>query len=220
MGGWARFPDLVAQCAAGTLPLDTLEAAANELAIRRVILVEGVSDRAAIASLAAILGRNLENERIAVIPMGGAMSIGRFIRVLGPEGLDLVLSGLCDVGEESFFRRSLEAAGVGSNLTRERLEQLGFYVCDADLEDELIRALGAPTIEQAFADEGDLAAFRVFQNQPFQRTQTLDRQLHRFLGTIGGRKERYGGVLAARLEPPDIPRPLLLLLTFGDTGNA
>jgi len=220
MSGWGRFPGLVAQCAAGNLPLITLEAAATELAMRRVILVEGVSDRAALESLATILGMNLEHEKIAIIPMGGAMSIGRFLRVLGPAGLDLTLSGLCDAGEEAFFRRSLEAAEIGSNLTREGLASLGFFVCEADLEDELIRALGAPDIEKAFADEGDLAAFRVFQNQPFQRTQTLKHQLHRFLGTIGGRKERYGGVLAARLKPPDIPRPLLSVLTLGDTGNA
>jgi len=217
MSGWARFPDLVTRCATGHLSLSSLEAVATELAVRRVILVEGVSDRAALESLATILRRNLDDEKIAIIPMGGAMSIRRYVRVLGPGGLHLTLSGLCDAGEENFFRRSLEKEEVGTAFTREGLEGLGFFVCDPDLEDELIRALGAPAIEQAFADEGDLAAFRTFQNQPFQRTKTLEQQLHRFLGTIGGRKERYGGVLASRLKPPDIPRPLLSVLAFGDT---
>lgn len=224
MSAWTRFPELVAQCALGTHPLDAVRSVAELITPSRAILVEGVSDRAALESVATTLDRDLEAERIAIIPMGGAMSIGRFLRVLGPAGLDLPLGGLCDAGEEAYFRRSLEAAGIGADLDRHGLEELGFFVCDADLEDELIRTLGTETIEQAFADEGDLAAFRTFQNQPFQRTQPIDRQLHRFLGTIGGRKERYGGVLAARLEPVDIPRPLLLLLaaddTRGDTGTA
>jgi len=189
-----------------------LQSLATDLRVRRVILVEGVSDRAAIEALAELLGRRLEEEGIGIIPMGGAMSIGRFLRVLGPEGLGVLLSGLCDAREERFFRRGLEAAGIGSNLDREGLEALGFAICDADLEDEMIRALGTETVEQVIADEGDLAAFRTFQKQPYQRTQPLDRQVHRFFGTIGGRKERYGRALASRLDPDAIPRPLLLAL--------
>ena len=208
----ARFPRVVAACAAGSASLADVQTLAAGLGVRRVILVEGVSDRAAFEALAVRLGRRLEDDGIAVIPMGGAMSIGRFLRVLGPEGLGLQLSGLCDSREESFFRRGLEAAGLGSNLTREGLEALGFAICDADLEDEMIRALGTDTVEQVISDEGDLAAFGTFQKQPFQRTQPLDRQMHRFFGTIGGRKERYGRALASRLDPDAIPRPLLLAL--------
>ena len=51
------------------------------------------------------------------------------------------------------------------------MERLGFYVCDADLEDELIRALGAAAVEEVIdADlEDELESWRIFQQQPAWR---------------------------------------------------
>ncbi len=215
IGNYTRFARVVAACAAGSIPLADVKDLAVELSVQRAILVEGVSDRAALEAVAERLGRRLEDEGIAIIPMGGAMSIGRFLRILGPEGLGLQLSGLCDAREESFFRRGLEAAGLGSQLTREGLEALGFAICDADLEDEMIRALGTDAVKQIIADEGDGMVFATFQKQPFQRSQPLDRQLHRFFGSVGGRKERYGRALGSRLDPDTLPRPLRTALAGG-----
>src|SRR5215831_14509316 len=107
---------------------------------RAVVLVEGLSDRIALETLAERRGRDLAAEDIAVVPIGGAQAIGRFLDLYGPRGRDLRLAGLCDAGEERDFRRGLEWAELGSHLTRAGLEALGFYVCEADLEDELIRA--------------------------------------------------------------------------------
>ena len=107
------------------------------------MLVEGVSDQRAIEALAERRGRDLDAEGISVVPIGGAQAIGKFLRQFGPQGLDVRLAGLYDAAEEGDFRRGLERAGLGSDLTRDDMERLGFYVCDADLEDELIRALGA-----------------------------------------------------------------------------
>jgi hypothetical protein len=75
---------------------------------------------------------------------------------LGPGGLNLRLAGLCDIGEERYFRLGLERVGLGSNLTRDGMEQLGFFLCDADLEDELIRAVGIAGVENILAAEGVL----------------------------------------------------------------
>jgi predicted ATP-dependent endonuclease of OLD family len=99
-----------------------------------IILVEGVSDRLALEALAERRGRDLRADGIAVVPMGGAQAIGRFLQRFGPQGLGLRLGGLCDEGEEGDFRRALERAGLDSNLTRTDMERLGFYVCVADLE--------------------------------------------------------------------------------------
>ena len=52
-------------------------------------------------------------------------------------------------GEERDFRRGLERAGFGSNLTRAGMERLGFFVGVEDLEHEVVRALGAPATEQS-----------------------------------------------------------------------
>jgi hypothetical protein len=173
-----------------------------------VILVEGVSDQSAVESLAARRGRNLRQEGVFVVPMGGATNIGHFLDLFGPRGLRARLAGLCDEGEERDFRRGLTRAGLGPVLARDDLERLGFYVCVADLEDELIRSLGAAAVERLIAGQGELAAFRTFCQQPAQRDRARESQLRRFMGTRSGRKAHYGRVLASSLDLTRVPRPL------------
>jgi hypothetical protein len=173
-----------------------------------VVLVEGSSDQVALQALAARRGRDLGAEGIAVVPMGGARNIRHFLELFGPRGLDLRLAGLCDAGEEGDFRRGLERAGLGSNLSRAEMESLGFYVCVADLEDELIRCLGAACVEQAVEAQGELGSFRTFQQQPAWRARPSQEQLRRFIGTHSGRKGRYARLLVDALELTSVPRPL------------
>jgi OLD-like protein len=175
---------------------------------RAVVLVEGTSDQAALNALAERRGRDLDADGIAVVPIGGAQAIGRFLERYGPGGLDLRLAGLCDAAEEREFRRGLERAGVGSDLTRPNLERLGFYVCEADLEEELIRALGSAAVEGVAEAEGDLSSFRTLQKQPAWRGQPVDEQLRRFMGSGGSRKVRYARLLVEALDLAKVPRPL------------
>jgi hypothetical protein len=179
---------------------------------RAVVLVEGISDRCALEALAERRGRNLDAEGIAVVPIGGAQSIGRFLDRFGPQGLDVRLAGLCDAGEEDDFRRGLERAGLGSHLTRAEMEQLGFFVCVADLEEELIRALRAARVEQIVDAQGDLGSFRTLQKQPAWRGRPTEEQLRRFMGSGGRRKIRYARLLVEALDPAQVPRPLDLVL--------
>jgi hypothetical protein len=176
--------------------------------MRAVVLVEGTSDKVAVETLAERRGRDLAAEEISVVPIGGAQAIGRFLAEFRPQGLDLELAGLCDAKEERDFQRGLEQAGLGSNLTRDDLERLGFYVCDADLEEELIRALGAASVERVVDSEGDLGSFRTFQKQPEWRGRTIEAQLRRFMGSGGSRKIRYAKLLVDALDLDDVPRPL------------
>ncbi len=179
---------------------------------RTVVLVEGVSDRFALETLARRRGRDLEAERVSVVSIGGAHAIGRFLELFGPQGLDVRLAGLCDAGEEGAYRRGLERAGLGSKLTRAEMEALGFSVCVADLEDELIRALGAASVEEVVEAQGELHSFRTFQKQPAQRGKTVEEQLRRFLGTRSGRKSHYARALVEALDLDRMPRPLDLVL--------
>ena len=181
---------------------------------RTVVLVEGVSDQLALEALAKRRGRNLDAERVAIVPMGGASNLGSFLNVYGPQGLNVRLAGLCDAGEERDFQRGLERAGLGSNLTRDDTERLGFYVCVADLEDELIRALGPAAVEHVIDAQGDLASFRSFQNQPEWRGRTIETQLRRFFGTRGGRKIQSAAVLVDALDLNRVPPPLDGLLAY------
>jgi len=180
--------------------------------VRAVVLVEGISDQRALEALAVRRGRDLDAEGVSVVPIGGAQSIGRFLTRFGPQGLDLRLAGLCDSGEEGDFRRGLERAGLGSDLTRAEMESLGFYVCVADLEDELIRALGAASVEQVVEAQGNLGSFRTLQKQPAWQGRAVEEQLRRFMGSGGSRKIRYARLLVEALDLSQVPRPLDLVL--------
>ena len=190
-------------------------AAAGALAgvdARTVVLVEGISDRVALQTMAARRGRDLAAEGVGIVPMGGARSIGRYLELFGPSGLDLALAGLCDAGEEGDVRRGLERAGLGSDLGRAEMASLGFFVCVVDLEDELLRRLGAAAVEQVVEGQGELGPFRTFQRQPAQRERGLHQQLHRFMGTGSGRKIRYARLLVDALDLENVPEPLDRLL--------
>lgn len=173
---------------------------------RAVVLVEGISDRVALETLAGRRGRDLVEEGVSVVAIGGATNIGRALALLGP--IDVRLAGLCDDGEEGNFRRGLERAGLGSNLTRANMERLGFYVCVVDLEDELIRSLGTDTVESVIEAQGELGSYRTFQRQPAQRLRTREQQLRRFMGTHSGRKILYARLLVEALDLTKVPRPL------------
>jgi len=177
---------------------------------RTVVLVEGISDQHALEALARRRGRNLDAENVSILPIGGAQAISSFLDRFGPQGLNVRLAGLCDAGEEGDFKRALERAELGSNLTRAAMEALGFYVCVADLEDELIRSLGAASVEQIVDTQGELGSFRTFQRQPAQQGRNNEAQLHRFMGN---RKIRYAPLLVNALDLADVPRPLAQVLT-------
>ena len=202
MADMGAFRDAVVGWAAGGSGAPAHELAAR-LSVRAVVLLEGPSDDAAVGARAARRGRDLAAEGVCVLPIGGAMSVGRFARLLGPSGLDLRLTGLCDEGERRYYARALEQAGGA---------QQAFFVCAADLEDELIRALGVTRVEELVREEGDRRALQTFLRQPAQRGRTVRQQLRRFLGTKKGRKIHYGRVLVEALDSDRVPAPLEGLL--------
>jgi hypothetical protein len=169
--------------------------------VRAVVLVEGQSDRIALETLAARRGWDLPAEGVSVEAIGGAQAVGRFLARLDPARVGI--AGLCDAGEERWFRRAFERAGV---------DPAGIRVCDADLEDELIRALGADAVERVVDAHGDLGRFRTLQKQPEWRGRPREEQLRRFMGSGGSRKTRYARFLVEALDPARVPRPLDLAL--------
>ena len=178
-----------------------------------VVVVEGESDQIAIEALAARRGIDLVAAGVRIVVLGGAHRIGRFLDELGPLTDGLRLVGLCDANEEPVFRKALERAGFGSDLTRAEMEQLGFYVCVADLEDELIRAVGATAVEEILRANGDLHRFRTLQQMPAWRGRATEEQLRRFMGSGGRRKIRYARFLVDALDLESVPRPLDQVLT-------
>jgi hypothetical protein len=167
---------------------------------RALVLVEGTSDVIAVEVLAARLGRDLAAEGVEVRAIGGAQAIRR---VLASVPAGAVVVGLCDENEEPVFRRAAEVAnGVA----------FAFFVCRADLEDELIRALGVEAVEALLAEHGDLRAFRTFQRQPAWAGFPVERMLRGFMHSADRRKLRYARVFVEALGREQVPEPLRELL--------
>jgi predicted ATP-dependent endonuclease of OLD family len=185
--------------------------------LRSIVLVEGPSDAAAVRALAARRGDDLDAEGVSIVAMGGFGNLGRFLDRYGPSGLAVRLAGLYDAPEERHFTRGLARAGFGPTLTRADLEGLGFYACDANLEDELTRALGPAAMEELFETQGELSAFRTYQKQPAHREEAIETQLRGFLWN---RKHEYAVVIVEALDLDRIPRPLTQALEHALPASA
>ena len=159
---------------------------------RAVILVEGVSDRIALETLAARRGRDLTAEGVAVVAIGGAQAVERAIRELG----EVRVAGLYDVAEKRAVLRGLERTGVAAD---------GFFACDPDLEGELVRALGPERMLELVEERGQLGAFATYRKQPAQREKPLEAQLH---GWLHNWKIRYAAPLVEALDLARVPQPL------------
>jgi len=204
LAGYVTGPAAATDATAAALP--------RAAAARAVVLVEGISDQIAVETLASRHRRDLAAEGIVVLPVGGAHGIRRYLRLFGPEGTGARLVGLCDEAEEHIVGRGLAAAGLGAAGSRAELERLGFFVCVADLEDELVRAAGTALAAEVLAAHGDLGAFRTIQRQPAWRGKDEAAQLRRFLGAGAQRKLRYARLLTEAIDPDRMPRPLEAVL--------
>lgn len=169
-------------------------------AARTVVFVEGVSDQIAVETLARRHGHDLAAQSVAVLPIGGAHALPRYLRRFPAETR---LTGCCDAGERHVVEQALTAAGVESRK---------FHFCVQDLEDELIRATGTARVVELFAAHGDLAAFRTIQRQPAWRGKAEAAQMRRFLAAGGQRKLRYARLLTEAVDLDRTPPPLAALL--------
>ena len=164
-----------------------------------VVLLEGRSDVAAVRVVATTSGLPADTYRL--VDMGGVTNIRRQLAALG----NAQVLGMCDAGEAFVVARALQ-------VDEAELAGHGFSVCDADLEDELIRACGPDRVLDVLDRLRLSERFATFRNQPAWRGRPLPEQLHRFVGTTSGRKSLLAAALAAELEADQIPAPLSLLV--------
>jgi hypothetical protein len=174
-----------------------------------VILVEGESDKAALEEAASLL--EIDMSWTSIVVMNGATNI---VRSLADAVAQRVrIAGLYDVGEEAHIVRALAETGLTHGRDRSALEQAGFYACDQDLEEELIRALSAQRVIDVIAMQGeDHRRFRSLQQMPHWRGRPVEEQLRRWFGSGGRRKARYARLLVAAMEPSEVPEPLRQVL--------
>ena len=166
--------------------------------VRAVVIVEGGSDRVALETLAKRRGRDLAAEGVEIVSIGGAHAIRRYLERLKADASEVKLAGLVDAGQEEVFRRAVDHTGF----------EIDLYVCDSDLEDELIRAVGLESVEKVIELQGELRSLRSLQKQPAQRGRTTVQHVRRFISSHSGRKALYARLLVEALDLDRVPRPL------------
>jgi hypothetical protein len=184
-----------------------------------VVLLEGPSDVAAVRAVAAANGMTDGVHRYRLIDMGGVTNIRRHLEAIRTASMPVRVMGMCDAGEATFFVRALQAVGDGL-YSESELAPHGFHVCEADLEDELIRALGPERVVSALYRLGLRGTLATFQRQPAWRDRPLHEQLHRFAGVASGRKTLLAGAFAEALAPDEAPAPLRRLVAGMANGCA
>jgi hypothetical protein len=181
-----------------------------------VVLVEGASDRAALTVLAR---RRHLGAGIEIRAMGGATNVRRDLAELLSDAVTRQVLGLTDEAEAPYFVRALSAVGVPITSVDE-LAAHGVHTCRRDLEDELIRSLGTDRV-RAVLDDLDLGqSFDRFCHQQAWRGRPTHEQLHRFAGTVSGRKSVFAEGLAAALAGDEVPEPLRKLLDDVERARA
>lgn len=170
-----------------------------------VVLVEGESDRGAVEALSRRLGHDPDTGEVIVVSMGGIANIAHYLKLYWKADR---LAVLCDAAEAGYARRAIG----------EHPGDVGLFVCDADLEDELIRSVGLDWMLDFIDRQGELATFHLMQRQPEQRERSLAEQIHRFMGIKSGRKARYATDLAGEIPLDSIPDPLAgaVVYVFGE----
>ena len=173
-----------------------------------VVLVEGESDRLALIAAARVRGDDL---RADVVSLGGITNLRSWLERRDPA---VPVLGLYDAAELRYVLGALAAGRLlpAGETDPVAVARCGFFGCERDLEDEVIRAAGPDLVLQTLDVRGELALFRVFQGQPAQRVRSVDAQLHRFAGTASGRKTVFAADVIAALTADRLPRPLAALL--------
>ena len=174
--------------------------------IPTLVLVEGESDAAAVRALLDRLGLDAISQHLQVSPAAGVTNFSKVLAAFARAHPGARLCGIYDSADEWHVRHALTAAAVPLPA-EESPESAGFFACVADLEDELIRALGPEVVEQVLEGHAELPSFRRFQAMPEHRQSHIHRQLHRFLGTPATRKIRCAKLLVERLDLAKLPFP-------------
>lgn len=112
------------------------------LTARRVVAVEGASDRIIVERASDLTGRNLDRLGISLVETDGAGDMGAIIKLFGKSGFDIPMSMLID-------KDATAATADKLGTTEADLEQHAVVVSDPDLEAEYVDALGADVVWDA-----------------------------------------------------------------------
>lgn len=109
------------------------------LTARKLLFVEGAADRVIVEAVAANAGMNLDRAGVSVFALDGADKFKKVLEIVGKNGFDLALIGLCDEDKEQSWATAL-------GIKPKSLGKHGFFVARSDLEHEYVSLLGAKTV--------------------------------------------------------------------------
>jgi putative ATP-dependent endonuclease of OLD family len=109
------------------------------LTARFVIAVEGVADRLIVEAAARARDISLDRIGVVVFELGGADKFPEVYKLLGPKGFDIEVLGLVDTAEKGPW------LGAVGGRPRDVLGH-SIFACEADLEDEYCRGIGAEDV--------------------------------------------------------------------------
>ena len=117
------------------------------LTARRVVVVEGISDRIILEHLADLTDRNLDRLGVSLIEAGGCGDMGPLDKLFGANGFRVSMSQLIDADAEEALAKKLgvEVADLAGRSV---------WVSRSDLEDEYVRALGSDAVWTALQSNG------------------------------------------------------------------
>lgn len=184
-----------------------------------LVLLEGPSDVAAVTAFLGGRAGRLGHPAYEVVGLDGITNVWTHLRDASARRPAPQVLGLCDVGEARVVVRALQR--VGRPVAEpEGLGAEGFFVCDRDLEDELIRALGPDRCLRVLHEQGLMSRFEAFSRQQAWAGRPLTDRLHRFCGIASGRKILLAGAMAMALGLEHAPPPLAALLERLEVATA
>ena len=125
------------------------------LTARRIILVEGITDRLIVERVAQVTGRDLDRLGVSLVQTDGVGKMIPFDKVFGSEGFDVPIYRLIDSD-------AAQDAADRMHVPVSKLEMRHVFVSQRDLEDEYVRGLGADVVWGAL-QEGGLVALSVIK---------------------------------------------------------
>ncbi len=112
------------------------------LTARRVVAVEGISDRIIVERASDLTGRSLDRLGISLMETGGAGDMGAIIKLFGKSGFDIPMSMLID-------KDATKDTAAKLGIPEADLEQNSVKISDPDLEGEYVAALGVDDVWRA-----------------------------------------------------------------------
>jgi putative ATP-dependent endonuclease of the OLD family len=164
------------------------------LTARRVVLVEGVSDRIIVARVAELTGLELDRSGVAIFELDGANMFPTANRLFGEPGFDLALYGMVDSDAAEVWATEL-------GVTRADLGTAGIVECVPDLERAYVDAFGVARVVAMLNASGAYTEQQVLNACTVPDIATLTPAL--LASFCRGRKTRAAIAIAYEMTPAD-----------------